>query len=87
MRGCYRRSAKKKKGRRRALWSILEFGGSDREKKRKEGKKEKNKGTCVEEKKRGKKKGKKKEMQYVCGGEKKRGKKKEILSQYFHNKF
>ena len=71
---------RKKKGRRRALWSILEFGGSDREKKRKEGKKEKNKGTCVEEKKRGKKNGKKKEMQYVCGGEKKRGKKKEILS-------
>ena len=50
---------RKKKGRRRALWSILEFGGSDREKKRKEGKKEKNKGTCVEKKKRGKKKRKK----------------------------
>ena len=35
---------KKKKGRRRALWSILEFGGSDREKKRKKkkGKKEGN---------------------------------------------
>ena len=36
----------------RALWNILEFGGSGREKKRKEGKKEKSKGTCVEEKKR-----------------------------------
>ena len=62
-----------KKGRRRALWSILEFGGSDREKKRKEGKKEKNKGTCVEEKKRGgEKKEKRKESPRVWREKKKR---------------
>ena len=60
MHGCYRQSAKRKgrknkRGRMRALWNILEFGGSGREKKRKEGKKEKSKSTCVEEKKRGEK--------------------------------
>ena len=63
-----------KKGRRRALWSILEFGGSDREKKRKEGKKEKNKGTCVEKKKRGKKKKEKRRKCSTYVEEKKRRK-------------
>ena len=75
----------------RALWNILEFGGSGREKKRKEGKKEKSKGTCVEEKKRGKKKEKRKKKEMPCVEDKKRGKKKEkkkeMLSQYFHNSF
>ena len=47
---------KENKKRKRALWNVLEFGGSGREKKRKEVKKEKSKGTCVEEKKREKKK-------------------------------
>ena len=41
----------------------MEFGGSGRLQKRKEVKKEKCKGTCVKEKKKGKK-----EMRYVCGG-------------------
>ena len=54
---------RKKKGRRRALWNVLELGGSGMEKERKEREKENSKGTCVKEKKRGKKeKGKKKEM-------------------------
>ena len=39
---------KKERGRRRALWNILGLGGSGMEKERKEGKKEKSKGTCVE---------------------------------------
>ena len=34
---------KKKRGRKRALWNVLEFGGSGWEKKRKEGKKKKRK--------------------------------------------
>ena len=34
-----KKERKKERGRRRALWYILEFGGSGREKKRKEGKK------------------------------------------------
>ena len=45
----------------------MEFGGSGRDKKRKEVKKEKCKGTCVEEKKRGEKR-KKTERNVVCGG-------------------
>ena len=71
----------------------MEFGGSGRDKKRKEVKKEKCKGTCVEEKKRGEKRRRKK-----CGSVwrtkkegKKKGKKKkrekEMVLQYFHNKF
>ena len=65
-----RKKKQKERGRKRALWNVLEFGGSGWEKKRKEGKKrkEKSKGTCVKVIKRG-------EMWYVCGGEKKRGKK------------
>ena len=43
----------------------MKFGGSGRDKKRKEVKKEKCKGTCVEEKKRGGKKGKKRRKK--CG--------------------
>ena len=35
--------------RERESWNVLEFGGSDRDKKWKEVKKEKCKGTCVEE--------------------------------------
>ena len=75
--GCYRRSAKrererKQKERRRALWIVLEFGGSNRGKKVRV--------SLWRRKKRGgkkkKKKEKKKEMQYMCKGEKKRGKKK-----------
>ena len=54
-----RKKKEKERGRRRALWNILGLGGSGMEKERKEGKKEKSKGTCVEEKKRGKKKKKK----------------------------
>ena len=34
-----KKERKKERGRRRALWYIVEFGGSGREKKRKEGKK------------------------------------------------
>ena len=52
--------------------NVLEFGGSGRLQKRKEVKKEKCKGTCVEEKKRG---GKKEENVIT------------IFLQYFHNKF
>ena len=51
-----RKKKEKERGRRRALWNILGLGGSGMEKERKEGKKEKSKGTCVEEKKRGEKK-------------------------------
>ena len=62
--------------RRRAQWNVLEFGGSDREKKR--GKKRKKKKEmrymCGGEKKRGKKR-------------KKEGKVITIFSQYFYNKF
>ena len=88
MHGCYRQSAKRKgrknkRGRLRALWNILEFGGSGREKK--------SKCTCVEEKKRGEKKENKRRKCGTCVEEKKRGekkeKKKEMLSQYFHNTF
>ena len=75
----------------------MEFGGSGRDKKRKEVKKEKCKGTCVEKKKRGQKKGKRRRKK--CGSVwrikkegKKKGKKEEengitIFSQYFYNKF
>ena len=52
--------------RERESWNVLEFGGSDRDKKWKEVKKEKCKGTCVEEKKKREKK--KKKMRYVCEG-------------------
>ena len=55
---------KKKIERKRALWNVLEFGGSGREKRGKKKKKEKSKGTCVEEKKRGKKKKKEKRRKY-----------------------
>ena len=58
---------RKKKGKKES-WNVLEFGGSGRDKKRKEVKKEKCKGTCVEEKKRGEKKEKKKERNAMCGG-------------------
>ena len=51
----------KKMKRKKESWNALEFGGSGRDKKRKEVKKEKCKGTCVEEKKRGGKKKEKKE--------------------------
>ena len=40
---------KKKKKRKKESWNVLEFGGSGRLQKRKEVKKEKCKGTCVEE--------------------------------------
>ena len=75
----------------------MKFGGSGRDKKRKEVKKEKCKGTCVEKKKRGQKKGKRRRKK--CGSVwrikkegKKKGKKEEengitIFSQYFYNKF
>ena len=71
----------------------MEFGGSGRDKKRKEVKKEKCKGTCVEKKKRGQKKGKRRRKK--CGsvwrikkeGKKKGKKKKKMVSQYFHNIF
>ena len=47
---------KKERERKSALWNVLEFGGSGREKRgKKEKKEEKSKGTCVEEKKKGKK--------------------------------
>ena len=61
---------KKKMKRKKESWNVLEFGGSGRDKKRKEVKKEKCKGTCVEEKKRGGKKKEKKEErnEVVCGG-------------------
>ena len=62
---CLEEKKKKKKRRKKESWKVLEFGGSGRDKMRKEVKKEKCKGTCVEEKKRG---GKKKEIWYVCGG-------------------
>ena len=52
---------KKNEERKKESWNVLEFGGSGRDKKRKEVKKEKCKGTCVEEKKRGGKKKEKKE--------------------------
>ena len=40
----------RKKKRKTESYNVLEFGGSGRDKKRKEVKKEKCKGTCVEEK-------------------------------------
>ena len=61
-----RKKGKKKKKRKKESWNVLEFGGSGRLQKRKEVKKEKCKGTCVEEKKKREKK--KKEMRYVCEG-------------------
>ena len=48
-----RKKKKEKKKRKKESWNVMEFGGSGRDKKRKEVKKEKCKGTCVEEKKRG----------------------------------
>ena len=67
----------------------MEFGGSGRLQKKKEVKKEKCKGMCVEEKKKRKKK---KKRNAVCVWRiKKEGKKKSngitIFLQYFHNKF
>ena len=53
--------------RKKESWNVLEFGGSGRDKKRKEVKKEKCKGTCVEEKKRGGKKKEKKEEEKSKG--------------------
>ena len=50
---------KKKKKRKKENWNVLEFGGSGRLQKKKEVKKEKCKGTCVEDKRRGEKKGRK----------------------------
>ena len=38
-----RKKKQKERGRKRALWNVLEFGGSGWEKKRKEGKKKKRK--------------------------------------------
>ena len=77
MRGCYRRSAKKKKKEEGelcgAFWSLEEVIGKKRGKK---GKKKRIRVHVWRRKKEEKKKGKKKEMQYVCGGEQK----KEILS-------
>ena len=66
MYGCCRQSADRERERERESWNVLEFGGSDRDKKWKEVKKEKCKGTCVEEKKKREKK--KKKMRYVCEG-------------------
>ena len=68
----------------------MEFGGSGRDKKRKEVKKEKCKGTCVEEKKRGQKKGKRRRKK--CGSVwriKKEGKKKrkKRRRKWYHNIF
>ena len=65
---------KKKNKRERESWNVLEFGGSDRDKKWKEVKKEKCKGTCVEEKKKGKRRRKK---CGTCVKDKKEGKKEE----------
>ena len=81
VRGCYKRSAKRKgikeEGRKKKKRgrNVLEFGGSDRKEKKKEGKKEK-KGTCGGEKKRGKKKEKRRKYGTCVGEKKKRGKKK-----------
>ena len=77
---------KKKKGRRRAPWDVLELGRSDMEKERKEGKKGKQWVRVWTGKKEGKKK-EKKEGNAVSGWRRKKMKKKEILSQYFHNKY
>ena len=46
-----RKKKKKKKKRKKESWNVLEFGGSGRDKKWKEVKKEKCKGKCVKEKK------------------------------------
>ena len=76
------RERKKKAG---TFWSLEEVVGIMR---RKEVKKEKCKGTCVEEKNRGEKRRRKK-----CGSvwrtkkEGKKKKKKEMVSQYFYNTF
>ena len=91
MHGCCRQSAKKKKRGKKESWNVREFGGSGRDKKWKEVKKGKCKGTCVEEKNRGGKKGKKEEERNAVHvwRIKKEGKKnkKEMVSQYFHNIF
>ena len=63
-----REKGNKKKKRKKESWNVMEFGGSGRLQKKKEVKKEKCKGTCVEEKIKGKKRKKEKEMRYVCGG-------------------
>ena len=74
------REGKKKKKRKKESWNVVEFGGSGRLQKKKEVKKEKCKGTCVEEKKKRKKK--------KCGtcveDKKKRGKK---YMKWYHNIF
>ena len=67
MHGCYRQSAKRKgrknkRGRMRALWNILEFGGTGREKR---GKKEKRKRVRVRVWRR-KKEGKKRKKRRKC---------------------
>ena len=79
VRGCYRRNAKRKggkkkkrRGRKRALWNVPEFGGSGGEKESKEWNKENSKGTCEEEKK----KMEKRRKYGTCVEEKKRGEKK-----------
>ena len=68
--------------RKKESWNALtsEFGGSGRLQKRKEVKKEKWKGMCVEEKKQREKKGKKKKKKKCgkCVEDKKRGKKNSI---------
>ena len=82
--------------RKKESWNALtsEFGGSGRLQKRKEVKKEKWKGMCVEEKKQREKKEKKKKKKCgMCVKDKKRGekkgkkRKKKMVSQYFHNTF
>ena len=47
-----KREKGKKKKRKKESWNVMEFGGSGRLQKKKEVKKEKCKGTCVEEKKK-----------------------------------
>ena len=88
---CYRQSAKRGSAKKKKGWggggrNVLEFGGSDRKEKKKEGKKRK--GVRGRRKKGGKRK-KRKKYGTCVEEEKKREKKgkKEMLSQYFHNKF
>ena len=69
------------------FWSLEEWQGKKGGKK---DKKEKSKGTCVEEKKRGKKKAKKRKekKEMPCVEDKKRGKKKEKRRRKcYHNIF
>ena len=73
--------------RKKESWNILEFGGSVRNKKRKEVKKERCRGTCVEEKKKEKKEESNAVRVWRIKKEGKKKEKKRKKRKWYHNIF